>query len=90
MSNNSVIQSVITFLIEGGVFKINDTYVVFSNDLLLCELTDVVEDGDCIKNHGDIVPSDITFNQFVISCMNLTKHSLENIYFALNDGVTEC
>ena len=90
MSTNSVLQLVITFLIEGGVFKINDKYVVFSNDLLLCELTDVVEDNEGIKNHGDIVPSEITFNQFVISCMNLTKQSLENIYFTLNDGVTEC
>lgn len=75
---------------EGGVFKIKDTYVVFSNDLLLCELTNVIEDENGIKNHGDLVPSNITFNQFITSCLNLTKESLENIQLVLSEPTNEC
>lgn len=90
MRNNHVLPSIIEFLMEGGVFKIEDTYVVFSDDLLLCELTNVVEDENGIANHGDLIPSDITFNQFVISCMNLTKESLESIQFSMAEPISEC
>ncbi len=87
VSQNDIFSVVIKFLMEGGVFKIDETYYAFSNDLLLCELIDPQPSEDGGVTAEALKASSLTFNEFIHGCINATTEDIDNIDFMLCDAV---
>ncbi len=86
VNQKDIFSIVIEFLMEGGVFKIDETYYAFSNDMLLCELIDPQESPDGSVTASKLKASTLTFNEFLQGCLYASKDKIDDIAFALCDA----
>lgn len=87
VSQNDIFSVVIDFLLQGGVFQIDNTYYAFSNDLLLCELVDPQPSEDGGVTAEALKASHLTFNEFIQGCINASTEDIDNIDFMLCPAV---